>query len=546
MSIQSLKEKNQYPIIFIGSGMSRRFIEASPNWLTLLEEYWRLLNNEVDFYSHLNELRQVVISNTTDMTEERITFEVNSRVASEIQKSFDDAYNQDNSLMPDLSPKDVYMHQLSPFKVSLSKRFSKIQYKEGSDSEIALLGKLLSKARIIITTNYDSMIENLLDSENKSADIFVGNTGFFKETTGWGELYKIHGTSSDPASIIITAEDYESYDENSILLNAKLLSSLVDAPILFLGYSLSDENVRSLLRTYAKNMPTDVSQNSDRITIVEYVPDEKQVVENVEHDPVLGITYTRIRTDNFSSLFEQVAEINQGVSPAYIRKYQQEFKQIIEVKGREGKLDTFLTYANNIDDLTENQRLQNTAIAIGDRSYLFVIPTLVDYLTDYLNESDNTAIQVAARFLAQQQLKANLPYLRLLRRIESAGDIGLTKDEKRKIRTRIQNTPALDGLIASTGIPKALANNLNAPINDIWNDQAISEATRIKWIIKGIRNHSDEIKSFILATALPRFIANFQSGVDSNGIRTAYRRLFLAYDLLVNGPLESKKIAQVE
>lgn len=546
MSIQSLKEKNQYPIIFIGSGMSRRFIEASPDWLALLEEYWRLLNNEVDFYSHLNELRQVVISNTTDMTEERITFEVNSRVASEIQKSFDDAYNQDNSLVPDLSTKDVYMHQLSPFKVSLSKRFSKIQYKEGSDSEIALLGKLLSKARIIITTNYDSMIENLLDSENKSANIFVGNTGFFKETTGWGELYKIHGTSSDPASIIITAEDYESYNENSILLNAKLLSSLVDAPILFLGYSLSDENVRSLLRTYAKNMPTDVSQNSDRITIVEYVPDEKQVVENVEHDPVLGITYTRIRTDNFSSLFEEVAEINQGVSPAYIRKYQQEFKQIIEVKGREGKLDTFLTYANNIDDMSEEQRLQNTAIAIGDRAYLFISPTLVDYLTDYLTEADNITIQVTARFLAQQQHNAYVPYLRILNRIKQSGDIGLTEAENRKIKNRIDNTPTLDKLIASIEIPKRLEPKLIENIDQIWRDQSISEKNRIKLVTKVIKSHSSDMKSFVIETALPRFIEIFQTGLnDKYEVRTDYRKLFLAYDLLINETIQ-QKIVPVE
>lgn len=537
MTIKSLKDKNQYPIVFIGSGMAKRYILDSPDWLSLLEEYWNMLDNEQKFYSYLNELREQLHSANPLFSDESLMFMVNAKAASYIQKQFDSAYNQNPALVSSLSSKEAFLKQLSPFKVSLAERFSNISFIKDMKAELTLFAKVLSKSKMIITTNYDDMIEHLLSEQNKSADIFVGSSGFFRETTGWGELYKIHGTNSDPASIVITDDDYQKFDSNSLLLNAKLLTSLVDSPILFLGYSMTDENVRSLLHTYANNLPTDVSKNSDRITIVEYKPGESAVLENVEHDPVLGINYTRVQTDNYTELFSEISEINQGVSPAYVRKYQQELKQIIEVKGREGKLDTFLTYANNIDDMPEEQRLKNTAIAIGDRANLFVIPTLVDYLTDYLSEEDNTPIQVAARFLAQQQPNANLPYLRLLKRMESAGDVGLTENEKRKIRTRIEKTVSLDELISSTNISKALEADLDKSIHEIWADQNINEANRIKWIIKGIRNHSDEVNDFILTTALPRFIDNFQSGVDSNGIRSAYRRLFVAYDLLANGPI---------
>lgn len=538
MTIKSLKDKNQYPIVFIGSGMAKRYILNSPDWLSLLEEYWNMLDNEQKFYSYLNELREQLHSANPLFSDESLMFMVNAKAASYIQKQFDSAYNQNPALVPSLSSKEAFLKQLSPFKVSLAERFSNISFVKDMKAELTLFAKVLSKSKMIITTNYDDMIEHLLTEQNKAADIFVGSSGFFRETTGWGELYKIHGTNSDPASIVITDDDYQKFDSNSLLLNAKLLTSLVDSPILFLGYSMTDENVRSLLHAYANNLPTDVSKNSDRITIVEYKPGESAVLENVEHDPVLGINYTRVQTDNYTELFSKISEINQGVSPAYVRKYQQELKQIIEVKGREGKLDTFLTYANNIDDMPEEQRLKNTAIAIGDRANLFVIPTLVDYLTDYLSEEDNTPIQVAARFLAQQQPNANLPYLRLLKRMESAGDVGLTENEKRKIRTRIEKTVSLDELILNTNISKALEADLDKSIHEIWADQNINEAKRIKWIIKGIRNHSDEVKDFILTTALPRFIDNFQSGVDSNGIRSAYRRLFVAYDLLANGPIQ--------
>ncbi|WP_166434877.1 SIR2 family protein [Weissella paramesenteroides] len=433
-----------------------------------------------------------------------------------------------------MNPKSVYINNVSPFKESVAKRFSELHFLESMTDELLMFSKVLSKSKIIITTNYDKMIENLLARQNKNADTFIGNSGFFQETTGWGELYKIHGTIDNSSSIVITDKDYAEFDKNSILLNAKLLTSLVDSPIIFLGYSLTDENIRSLLKVYSDNLPTNVSQNSDRITIVEYKSGEQSIIENVEHDPILEINYTRIQTDNYVSLFKQISKINQGVSPAYIRKYQQQFKKIIEVKGHEGQLDTFLTYVNNIDDMTEEQRLNNTAVAIGDRAFLFVIPTLVDYLTDYLTETDSTAVQVAARFLAQQQPNANLPYLRLLHRIENAGDIGLTENEKRKIDTRVEKTPSLDNLIQKTTISKTLESRIGEDINIIWADKSINEASRIKLIIKGITQYEDSIYEFIVDTALPRFIDNFQSGIDSNGIRSAYRKLFVAYDLFKN------------
>ncbi|MCT0009301.1 hypothetical protein EFL57_02195 [Weissella confusa] len=539
MTIQSLKDNNQYPIVFIGSGMAKRYIRNLPDWLSLLEEYWNMLDNEQNFYSYLNELREQLHAENPLFSDERLKFMVNAKAASYIQKQFDSAYNQNPSLVPSLSSKKAFLEQLSPFKVSLAERFSNLSFIKDMEDELKLFAKVLSKAKMIITTNYDDMIEQLLTKQNKEADVFVGSSSFFRETTGWGELYKIHGTNSDPASIVITDEDYQKFDSNSILLNAKLLTSLVDSPILFLGYSMTDENVRSLLQVYANNLPTDVSKNSDRITIIERKPGESAVSENVEHNPILGINYTRVQTDNYAELFSKISEINQGVSPAYIRKYQQEFKQIIEVKGREGKLDTFLTYANNIDDMSEEQRLQNTAIAIGDRAYLFVSPTLVDYLTDYLTEADNIAIQVTARFLAQQQPLSNLPYLRILKRIKQAGEIGLTESEKRKIQKRIDKTPNLDEFIAKIKIPKNLESKLRKNIDEIWKDQTISELNRINLIIKGIKFHSADMKQFVIETALPRFIENFQSGVNvKNGNRTAYRRLFAAYDLLVNGTIQ--------
>lgn len=431
------------------------------------------------------------------------------------------------------------MNNLSPFKESVAKRFSELKFLDSMTEELSLFGKVLSKAKMIITTNYDKLIEELLTRQDKSPDIFIGNSGFFQETTGWGELYKIHGTCDNSSSIVITDKDYAEFNKNSILLNAKLLTSLVDSPIIFLGYSLTDENVRSLLQAYANNLPTDVSQSADRITIVEYKSGEQDIFENVEHDPILEINYTRIQTNNYVSLFKQISEINQGVSPAYIRKYQQEFRQIIETKGQAGELDTFLTYANNIDELPADYKLKNTAVAIGDRGNLFVIPTFINYINDYFKETDNISLQISARFLAQQQPNANFPYSRLIKRIKQSSDLGLTAREKEKIQTRINQTYTLDEYLNRTKINKSDQKYLKENLKTIWDDKTISELNRIKIITKNIKTFKNQIDSFIIDTALPRFTENYVSvSTTKSGIITAYRRLFVVYDLLKNGDVK--------
>ena len=38
--LEIIREKNQFPIIFIGSGITQRYFENSPTWEGLLKEIW--------------------------------------------------------------------------------------------------------------------------------------------------------------------------------------------------------------------------------------------------------------------------------------------------------------------------------------------------------------------------------------------------------------------------------------------------------------------------------------------------------------------------
>ena len=54
--LETIKEKNQFPIIFIGSGITQRYFKNSPTWEGLLKDIWMELFDEDDFYTKVHEL----------------------------------------------------------------------------------------------------------------------------------------------------------------------------------------------------------------------------------------------------------------------------------------------------------------------------------------------------------------------------------------------------------------------------------------------------------------------------------------------------------
>ena len=49
-----LEQNNEFPIIFIGSGISKRYLNGYPSWEELLKSIWEYSGREENFYSYLN------------------------------------------------------------------------------------------------------------------------------------------------------------------------------------------------------------------------------------------------------------------------------------------------------------------------------------------------------------------------------------------------------------------------------------------------------------------------------------------------------------
>lgn len=430
-----LIEKNEFPIVFIGSGISRRYLKEYPSWEQLLEELWKLTSDD-NFFAHLNKVRkELKTSGITNDSE--IEFLVNTQVATEIEVEINSKFYNEEITIDGLEQKMVYRQNISPFKKLLSNRFNQYEFIDNIDDEFKEFKNMLGKAQIILTTNYDTLIEESYDSVSECGfKAYIGQQGFFKQTMGYAELYKIHGCVTQPTSLIINREDYEKFDCNSVLISAKIISMLLNSPIIFLGYSLTDRNVRKIIRDFTGSLNAEEKiQLEKRLILVQWEKNIQDIKEEVIIDKDLGCRLTVIRTDNFTDVYKFIATINQGVAPSEVRRYQSVIKQLIVERGKAGRLNTLLCSPSELDNLEEIIRNQNIVVAIGDSKIIFSMPNVVEYIYDYISESTEQNIDILLRFIASQQ--GMLPILKYVKEeiIESSS---LHKTQQEKLRKRLK------------------------------------------------------------------------------------------------------------
>jgi hypothetical protein len=150
----------------------------------------------------------------------------------------------------------------------------------------------------------------------------------------YGSVYKIHGCVSDIQNIIITEEDYERFDKRYELIRAQLLSLFIHNPIIFIGYSISDVNIKNILKTIFMCIEPS-SKNAERIRknflLVEHQKDS--ISEEIrEHDiDIEGFGTIRInkrKTDNYEIIYKSLSNLHLSVSAMDVRKVQDVFKEI--------------------------------------------------------------------------------------------------------------------------------------------------------------------------------------------------------------------------
>ncbi|TFE00667.1 SIR2 family protein [Jeotgalibacillus salarius] len=531
MSIfKKLMEKNEFPILFIGSGLPRRYLIDFKSWDELLKHFWDQVE-VLDFYGQLNILRESIRREKKDILETEIDYLSNIEMSSKIEQIYNKKFNEGQIQIDDFSPKDVYATGISPFKMAISKALKRYEIRTEMSDEIAVFNKAITKSQIMITTNYDSFIE---DSYNQSSQYgvktYIGQKGFFEQTMGYAELFKIHGSVEHPNSIVISSEDYDNFSKNSILISAKVISMLIHSPIIFFGYSLTDLNVRGFIKDFASSLSSeDPVSLEERLIIVEWKEGEGELLEEITFDQELNCRFTVIKTDNYSKVFEHLQQIDQGVAPSEINKYQRIIKRLIIDKGKEGALKSVLLSPIELDELERNLTSGNeikekVVVALGDSTVIFKIPNKLTYLEDYIFEKDELTSDVVLRFLANEPVSGRYPFIKYVSE-EKIEESNLHDYEKEKLRQRLNSHGDLEAQVEKINktyrqefesIEKILS---NSHVND-------REFSLISYNIN--RLDFSEVEDYIREKVMDLVVAG------ESKINTNLRRLLLIYDLKKN------------
>ncbi|WP_319506467.1 SIR2 family protein [uncultured Methanolobus sp.] len=232
-----LEDMKCQPILFVGSGLSKRYFKA-PSWEELLIEMANkcpLIEKEFAYYKQ-NAKKDV---NGNGFVDIGTTF-------AEYYKEW--AWGEGRSEFPD----ELFSEEKSPdiyfkYKVAehlellLKKGFIDQSEQHDYNEEIELIAKI--KPHAIITTNYDQLLEQMFSEYEP----IVGQKILRGNFTNYGEIFKIHGCISNPDGMILTQDDYDEFIKKKKYLSAKLLIFFAEHPLLFIGYSAEDPNIKLIL-----------------------------------------------------------------------------------------------------------------------------------------------------------------------------------------------------------------------------------------------------------------------------------------------------------
>lgn len=226
-----LRDTGCQPILFIGSGFSRRYADA-PNWDELLKKLAEKCPNVVHEYAYYKQRHSdlpAIAQIFADSYREWAWSGGRNKFPSEY---FSESY-----------PPDVFLKKAtSDLLISIGPQSEDETFGTFElDQEIAALKKINPHA--IVTTNYDQILEPIFPEYER----IVGQKILKQPYLSVGEIFKIHGCVSDPLSIVLTSQDYESFNVDKKYLSAKLLTYFAEHPLLFIGYSANDPNIRSVL-----------------------------------------------------------------------------------------------------------------------------------------------------------------------------------------------------------------------------------------------------------------------------------------------------------
>lgn len=496
---QFFADYKNHPVLFIGTGISLRYLNTSYTWDGLLRHVCQTAFGNAERYLDFKSSHET-----------RGEFDY-PKIGGSIEKSFNEALMDDrHGKFKSVNDKFYSLMQsgrkVSRFKLYLADLLDDCSEKADMQEEIAEFKKTRKNIGSIITTNYDKFIETLFEF-----DPLIGNDILLSNP--YGSVYKIHGCVSDPLRIIVTGEDYGDFNARYELIRAQLLSIFIHNPIIFLGYKVGDENIKALLKTiftYVEPNSEAAEKIRQNFLLVEHEAgsDSREIVDHdIDLQGFSTIRINKIKTDNYKAIYHELGAINLPISAMDVRKVQNIVKEIYAGGNIGVKITEDLDSLNNSDKI----------LAIGSsKTIQYHYQTATETMANYfgvIEEANSHVIALIDKYKIQRsQFFPMFGFDRINPNVSSAEK--LKKQQIEKLEMTDANIPAISqrkyssiaDLLADTTLPVSAHENT---IYYCFRNGLIS----VEDCEVYLKNHPDKSKTF-------------------------YRKLLCAYDFKKYGPLQ--------
>ncbi|MFA6009669.1 MAG: SIR2 family protein [Desulfobacteraceae bacterium] len=349
--IEKLNKFESTPFLFVGSGLSLRYINAE-TWEGLLRKFADITTDNKD-YSYEIYKESVKQQSIEPLTQSSLM----PKIAGLIEKDFNLKWFQDKKFIKNRENfGNIAKQGVSPFKIEIADHFNKkkINYSQVNNSELNILRRVGEKSVSgIITTNYDTLLEEIFPG----FQVFVGQDELlFSANQSISEIYKIHGCCNNPKSIIITDQDYSNFNRKNIYLVSKLLTIFIEHPIVFLGYSLSDENIEEILKSIADCLNEEnIALLKERLFFVEWNNSDSKKDEISTFSKSFGrtksIDMTRIYVNDFSIIYHALLSKKAKYNPRILRALKNDIYKLVLTNKPTQRMTVNINDSSTIDSI---------------------------------------------------------------------------------------------------------------------------------------------------------------------------------------------------
>ncbi|ELK4808426.1 TPA: SIR2 family protein [Pseudomonas aeruginosa] len=402
--IEIFKARGSGPFLFVGSGFSRRYLGLE-DWRGLLERFC-VAGRPFEYY--------LARANGDYPT-----------IATLLAKDFNEVWWKSEEYAESVGRyKSRIEDETSALRIEICNYLSTLDQSKALSSQYKAEVELLSGLNVdgVITTNWDMFIEQLFPEHRT----YIGQDQLlFANPQEIGEIYKIHGCSTDPSSLVLTKSDYLQFQERNTYLAAKLITLFVEHPIVFIGYSISDENISGLLRAIAACIGREkVEQLRRNLIFVQrlYSGEEPNISDTYLAIDGVQIPLVLVKTNDFSEVYLAIEATKRKIPARVLRYCKEQLYELVKSSEPEKKICVV-----DIDEIEAKEDVE-FLVGVGVASKEITGPAPVGYaaieVSDLIEDLllDNKKLdagRVVANVLAR--LSRGTPYVPVFKYLKAIG-----------------------------------------------------------------------------------------------------------------------------